>query len=149
MEFKSTNSVARSRFLPARPREAVLKGNIMSSTTRTTRIPNHKIDQMFRELVPFSNYNASIVATLDSQGFYSVTHWGTELVRIDTTRRSWGKDSVIHLNPVYYSQTTSTLQGRILRSLLTRSELLNTLDYYQNKGDLFSFRRLRRMAGIK
>jgi len=148
MEFKSTYLVAGSRLLPARPREAVSKGNIMSSTTRTTRIANHKIDQMFRELVPFSNYNASIVATLDSRGFYSVTHWGTELVRIDTTRRAWGKDSIIHLNPVYYSQTTSTLQGRILRNLLTRNELLNTLDYYQNKGDLFTFSRLKRMSGI-
>ena len=37
MESKSTKSVARSRFLPARPREAVLKGNIMSSTNPLAR----------------------------------------------------------------------------------------------------------------
>ncbi len=150
MESKSTKSVARSRFLPRAPREAVLKGNIMSSTTRTTRIPNHKIDQMFRELVPFSNYNASIVATRnDHFGFYSVTHWDTEIVRIDLAERDHHKDSVISFNFRYYSQTTSALQGRIVRNLLTRSEVANLLDWYQNQGSKEYATKLKRLARIR
>jgi hypothetical protein len=117
-----------------------------TTTTSTTRVANHKIDNLFRELVPFSNYNASIVATLDFYGIYTVTHWGTEIARIDTTRRALGKDAVVSLNLRYYSQTTSTLQGKVVRSLLTRGEALSLLDWYQNQGDKEYFDRLRRLG---
>lgn len=151
MEFKSTYLVAGSRLLPARSaRGVVSKGNIMTSTTTRKRIANHKIDALLRDLVPFTNYNASIVATRnDHFGFYSVTHWDTEIVRIDLAERDRHKDSVISLNFRYHSQTTSTLQGRIVRNLLTRSEVMNLLDWYQNQGDKEYATRLKRLARIR
>lgn len=119
-------------------------------STRTTRVPNHKIDALLRDLVPFTNYNASIKATRSDQfNFYSVTHWDTEIVRIDLADRDRHKDAVIWLNLGYYSQTTSALQGRILRNLLTRSEILNTLDYYENQGDKNYVARIKRLAWIR
>lgn len=121
-----------------------------TTTTRNTRVPNHKIDQLLRELAPFTNYNASIVATRnDHFGFYSVTHWNTEIVRIDLADRDQRKDSVISFSFRYYSQTTSTLQGRIVRNLLTRSEVMNLLDYYQNQGSKEYATRLKRLARIR
>lgn len=120
-----------------------------TTTTRTTRVPNHELGKLFSELVPLTNYNATIVATIDPMGIYSVTHWGTEIVRIDTTRRALGKDAVVSLNLRYYSQTTSTLQGRIVRNLLTRSEVMNLLDWYRNQGDKEYATRLKRLAYIK
>lgn len=117
-----------------------------TTTTSTTRVPNHKIDSLFRGLTPFSNYNASIVATLDYRGIYTVSHWGTEIVRIDTTRRGNGKDGLVSLNLGYYSQTTSTLQGKVVRSLLTLAESMNLLDWYRNQGDKEYFDRLRRLG---
>jgi hypothetical protein len=117
-----------------------------TTTTPRTRVPNHQIDQLFRELVPFSNYNASIVATLDYRGFYTVSHWGTEIARIDITRRGIGKDALVSLNLRYYSQTTSTLQGKVVRSLLTLAESMNLLDWYQNQGDKEYYDRLRRLG---
>lgn len=150
MEFKSTNLVAGSQLLPARPRGAVSKGNIMTSTTSTrSRVANHKIDALLRDLVPFTNYNASIVATLDYRGIYTVTHWGTEIVRYDTTLRACGKDAVTDLNLRYYSQTTSALQGRILRNLLTRYEVLSFVDWHSNFGDKPLARRIMRLANIR
>ena len=122
----------------------------MTSTTTRKRIANHKIDALLRDLVPFTNYNASIVATRnDHFGFYSVTHWDTEIVRIDLAERDRHKDSVISLNFRYHSQTTSTLQGRIVRNLLTRSEVMNLLDWYQNQGDKEYATRLKRLARIR
>lgn len=119
-------------------------------STRTTRVPNHKIDALLRDLVPFTNYNASIVATRNEHfGIYSVTHWNTEIVRIDLADRDRHKDAVISLNLGYYSQTTSALQGRILRNLLTRSEVLNTLDYYINLGEKGYVARIKRLAWIR
>jgi hypothetical protein len=150
MEFKSTYLVAGSQLLPSRPQAGdVSKGNSMSSTTtRTTRIANHKIDEMLRELVPFTNYNNSIVAT-KTQWDYRVMHWGTEIVRIalvEGERQNY--DSVAWFNGRYYSQTTSALQGRILRNLLTMREVENLLDGYQNS-DIETYRRLARMARVR
>lgn len=119
----------------------------MTSTTTRKRIANHEIDALLRDLVPFTNYNASIVATRnDHFGFYSVTHWDTEIVRIDLAERDHHKDSVISFNFRYYSQTTSTLQGRIVRNLLTRSEVANLLDWYQNQGSKGYATKLKRLA---
>lgn len=122
-----------------------------TTTTSTTpraraRVANHEIDNLFRELVPFTNYNASIVTTLDYRGIYAVYHWGTEIARIDTTNRAWGRDAVEYLNLAYYSQTTSTLQGKVVRSLLTLGESMNLLDWYKNQGDKATHDRLRRLG---
>lgn len=121
-----------------------------STTTTRKRVANHEIDALLRDLVPFTNYNASIVATLDYTGIYSVTHEGTEIARVDARFRRFGnKDALIWLDLAYYSQTTSTLQGRIVRNLLTRSEVLNTLDWYQNQGDKENATRLKRLARLR
>jgi hypothetical protein len=118
-----------------------------TSTTRVrTRVANHQIDQLLRDLVPFENYNKSIVAVKNDH-YYSVTHWSTEIVRInlvDGERQDY--DSVYHFNAGYYSQTTSTLQGRILRNLLTRREVDSLLDWYWNNDKQLA-RRLVRMSG--
>jgi hypothetical protein len=148
MGAKSTNSVAGTRFTLARlAREANLKGDTMFSTT-TRGVANHKIDQLLRDLVPFENYNKSIVAT-KTRWDYRVTHWGTEIVRIKLVEGERQRyDSVDFFNPAYYSQTTSTLQGRILRNLLTRNEVENILDWYVNN-DIPTFLRLSKMARVK
>ena len=119
-------------------------------TTRPrTRVANHQIDELLRELVPFTNYNASIVAT-KGDTFYSVTHWSTEIVRIDLVdgeRQNY--NSVYHFDPRYYSQTTSTLQGRILRNLLSPREVYSLVDWYWNNDNKPLARRLRRLAGAR
>ncbi len=90
-----------------------------------SRVPNWKIDQLLKGRVPFSNYNQTIIATLDSEGIYSVTHWRTEIVRwnVNTER-------LVSFDPGAYSQTTSTLQGRIVRNLLTPSAVENLYSEY-------------------
>lgn len=121
------------------------------STTITrprARVANHQIDQLLRELVPFENYNRSIIAT-KGDSFYAVTHWDTEIVRINLVEGERPDyDSVYHFNARYYSQTTSALQGRILRNLLTPSEVWSLLDWYWNNDKPLA-RRLRRLAGVR
>lgn len=114
-----------------------------------TRVPNWKIDQLLADVVPFTNYNASIYAELREDGIYTVTHWHTEIVRIDTKRRALGKDAVVFINFGYRSQTTSTLQGRIIRHLLTRREVLNLIDWYTNQGDKAMASRIRKLAWLR
>jgi hypothetical protein len=109
-----------------------------------SRVPNHKIDQLFRERIPFTNYNQTIVATLDFRGIYSVRHHGVLMVELDIATQK-----VTDLNLRIYSQTTSVLQGRIIRNLVTRKDTMNLLDWYHNQGDKVSFRRLARLARVK
>jgi len=117
-----------------------------TTTTPRTRVANHQIDQLFRELVPFENYNRSIIAT-KTHSAYTVTHWDTEIARINLTEgERVERDAVYFFNIGYYSQTTSTLQGRILRNLFTRQEVDNLLDWYWNNDKPLA-RRLARLAG--
>jgi hypothetical protein len=82
----------------------------MSKTTK--RIPNYQIDAMIRELAPFTNYNASIAATINENGVYRIVHWSTTILEYDTNT-----NRIIDLRVGYISQTTSALVGRILRGL--------------------------------
>lgn len=120
-----------------------------TTTTSTTRVPNWKLDKLFADLVPFTNYNASIVGELRPDGIYIVTHWRTEIVRIDTTLRALGKDAVVFAEFGYISQTTSTLQGRIIRNALTRNEVLSLMDWYTNQGDKAMASRIRKLAHLR
>jgi hypothetical protein len=75
------------------------------------KIANHKIEEHISTLTPFVNYNSSIVATRED-GLYRVWHWGTAILtyEINTGR-------IDYLYARNYSQTTSTLVGRIVRNL--------------------------------
>lgn len=107
------------------------------------RIANYQIDQMFRERVPFKNYNASIVAE-NNEGLYSVWHWDTHLFSLDTNT-----GRVLTFNLAYYSQTTSTLQGRIVRELMTREQVAELYRTLTKQGDTRNARRLRGMARMR
>ena len=107
------------------------------------RIANHQIDQMFRERVPFKNYNASIVAE-NNAGLYSVWHWDTHLFSLDTDT-----GQVTFFSIAYYSQTTSTLQGRIVRELMTKEQVAELYRTLTKQGDTRNARRLRGMARMR
>lgn len=106
------------------------------------RVPNYELQDLIAERAPFSNYNASITATLDEQGIYFITHWRTTIAKLDTN-----SGEVLYLDFGYYSQTTSSLQGRIIRTLPS-SYVLDLLHRYLKSGDTRSVRRLRGMARI-
>jgi hypothetical protein len=75
------------------------------------KIANYEIEKHISTLTPFINYNSSIVATCEN-GLYRVWHWGTSILtyEINTGR-------IDYLYARNHSQTTSTLVGRIVRSL--------------------------------
>jgi hypothetical protein len=103
------------------------------------RVPNYKLGALLAERIPFTNYNATITATLEN-GLYEVTHWETLIWQFDTERNATG-----YINLNHISQTTSTLLGRILRVLPDRekSEMLERL----HQTDKHNFYRVRRMLG--
>lgn len=105
-----------------------------------SRIPNHQIPAMFRERVPFKNYNASIVAE-NSDGLYSVWHWDTHIISYDAdTKKVWKFDLA------YYSQTTSALQGKIIRDLIPPSEAERLYREALDAGDKNLAKRIKRLA---
>lgn len=106
------------------------------------RVPNYKLQDLIAQRLPFSNYNASITATLDEKGIYSLTHWRTTIAQLDTN-----SEEVLYLDFGYYSQTTSALQGRIIRTL-PRVYLESLWGQFLKSGDTRSVRRLRGMARI-
>lgn len=104
------------------------------------RIPNHKINPMIRGLLPFTNYNATITAEIDERGIYRINHWRTTILEYDTyTNR------ILRLRTDYISQTTSTLVGRILRSLPAYT-VENYFPHIITKDEM---KRVRRMLGIR
>ena len=107
------------------------------------RVPNWKIKALFRERVPFENYNQSITAEM-VEGYYRVWHWNTHLLTLDTN-----SGAIIYFDFAYYSQTTSTLQGRIVRNLLSHHQIKELLASYKLQGRLDKVRRLLGMARIR
>lgn len=105
------------------------------------RVPNHLISKLFRERVPFNNYNGTIVAE-NVNGLYSVWHWRTHLVTYDTS-----SDRLLAMNTTYYSQTTSALQGKILRDLVSPKQAQALYDEALAQGDKNLARRIKRLAG--
>jgi hypothetical protein len=75
------------------------------------RIPNYKIEEKLKNFESFENYNRSITAVRDGSR-YSIVHWNTPILEYDVD-----KSEIVMLRSYYISQTTSTLVGRILRSL--------------------------------
>jgi hypothetical protein len=75
------------------------------------KIANWKIETEISALSPFINYNGSIVATREN-GIYAIYHWNTEILKYDINT-----EKIIFLFSRSYSQTTSTLVGRIVRNL--------------------------------
>ena len=103
------------------------------------RIANHQIDSMIRELMPFTNYNATITAELDERGWYRIIHWRTTILEFDTNT-----NRIISLQVGYISQTTSTLVGRILRNL-PKSAVEAYLPYIVHKDEMKRVRSMLRM----
>ena len=103
------------------------KGAEMPKTQ--SRVPNYKLDQLLKDRVPFTNYNQTIVAT-QRDNIFKVTHWGTTLVEYDTD-----VNRVRFIDLTTHSQTTSVLQGRIVRNLLTRGNVDDLFDFYRNSPD--------------
>jgi len=94
-----------------------------------SRVPNYKLEQLLKDRVPFTNYNQTIVAT-QRDNIFKVTHWGTTLVEYDTDA-----NAVRFIDLTTHSQTTSVLQGRIVRNLLTRGNVDDLFDFYTNSHD--------------
>ena len=80
-----------------------------------TKIANYEIENHISKLDDFVNYNSSIIATtqiLPDEKIYTIIHWNTLILRYSITT-----DTIYQLDTTYHSQTTSTLVGRIVRSL--------------------------------
>jgi hypothetical protein len=75
------------------------------------KIANYEIEKHISTLTPFINYNSSIVATCEN-GLYRVWHWETQILTYNINT-----GVIDHLYSHNRSQTTSTLVGRIVRSL--------------------------------
>ncbi len=104
------------------------------------RIPNRELDRPISDLLPFTNYNATIRGEIDPSGVYRITHWATTILEYDTNTAR-----ILKLRTDYISQTTSTLLGRILRALPSRA-VEEYLPFVGSKSDLT---RVRRMLGIR
>jgi hypothetical protein len=75
------------------------------------RIPNYKIDKELEKLATFENYNGSIRGNRGERN-YVVYHWNTMILDFN-----FETNQIVDFTTGYISQTTSTLVGRILRSL--------------------------------
>ena len=71
----------------------------------------NKIASEIGSLNTFTNYNGTIRGVRDGNN-YRITHWNTVILDYNTDT-----NEIISLQDSYISQTTSTLVGRILRSL--------------------------------
>ena len=101
------------------------------------RIPNWKINEQVKDLNEFANYNNTIVAVRTSSQ-YVVVHWNTTILRYD-----FADEKISFLLEDFRSQTTSTLVGRLVRSLPRKS----VIDYITSVGDKNNRQRVRRMLG--
>jgi hypothetical protein len=104
------------------------------------RVANFKIDAEIRKFQPFVNYNGTIIAEMSDAGVYTITHWRTTILQYNIHTHE-----IISLADNYISQTTSTLVGRILRSL-PASSVERFLGYYSPSP---TKKRLLRMLHIR
>lgn len=105
-----------------------------------TRIANYEINSHIQKFQTFVNYNGTITATMSDAGIYTITHWRTTILEYNIHTHE-----IVSLATGYISQTTSTLVGRILRSLPSKS-VDNFLGYYSPSPEK---RRLVRMLNIR
>lgn len=104
------------------------------------KIPNYQIDSKIATLTPFENYNGTIVAWITAENHYKIVHWNTDI--LDFNLNTYNIDFIL---TEYRSMTTSTLVGRILRSL-PRSAVTSFLS--QPLTDKDTIRRFVRMARL-
>lgn len=102
------------------------------------RLANYKINAEITRLQDFENYNKSIVG-FSSEQSYTVLHWGTRVLVYNKV-----ENRITYLLDTHISQTTSSLVGRIVRSL-PRGAVLAFIDGLDGKDKQ---RRLARMANI-
>ena len=107
------------------------------------RVANWKLDPLIRDCRPFENYNRTIIGQR-TENLFMLFHWDTCLLMYDTDTRE-----VLKFDFSFYSQTTSTLQGRIVRNLLTMEQVGELLKQYRNDNRPDLVRRLRGMARIR
>jgi hypothetical protein len=86
------------------------------------RVANYKLEKLIMERVPFTNYNNSIIAVIEDN-FYSVSHWGTTIAIYDLDAKE-----VITFDFGMYSQTTSAVQGKVIRALFDQRARETMLD---------------------
>jgi hypothetical protein len=104
------------------------------------KIANHKIEKHISTLTPFVNYNGTIIAGRN-ETTYSVYHWSTEILNYNINT-----GEIVYLMPNSISQTTSTLVGRIVRSL-PRQAVVNWLTTNSDVS-LYNLKRIARLARI-
>lgn len=102
-----------------------------------TRIANYKIDSKLVGQEEFVNYNATISAHRTGD-LYVVWHWNTKVFEYDYQNKK-----VVFIALGFISQTTSTLIGRILRSL-PKDVVMKLVD--ELNGNLKEQRRVLSMA---
>lgn len=105
-----------------------------------SRVANYQINGLIQKFQPFVNYNGTITAEMDDKGVYRITHWRTTILEYDVYNHQ-----IISLTYGYISQTTSTLVGRILRSL-PQPAVENYLGYFSPSPEK---RRLVKMLNIR
>lgn len=104
------------------------------------RIANYEINSHIKKFQPFTNYNGTIVAEMSDAGIYTIVHWRTTILEYNIHTHE-----IVSLATGYISQTTSTLVGRILRSLPTNA-VESFLGYYSPSAEK---RRLLRMLNVR
>ncbi len=104
------------------------------------RIANYEINSHIQKFQPFTNYNGTIVAEMSDAGIYTIVHWRTTILAYNIHTHE-----IMSLADTYISQTTSTLVGRILRSLPS-SAVERYLGYFSPSP---TKKRLTRMLNIR
>jgi hypothetical protein len=104
------------------------------------RIANYEINGYIKKFQPFVNYNGTIVAEMSDTGIYTIVHWRTTILEYNIHTHE-----IVSLADWKISQTTSTLLGRILRSLPTNA-VEKFLAYYSPSPNK---KRLVRMLNIQ
>jgi hypothetical protein len=102
------------------------------------RLPNHKLNTEISAFKEFDNYNLSILGRR-SGNTYTITHWNTKVLEYDLS-----KNEIVYLYETHFSQTTSALVGRIIRSL-PASAVMAFIEKLDSKPKQ---RRFVRMLGI-
>jgi hypothetical protein len=104
------------------------------------RLPNYKLPSAISELADFENYNKTIVGENVSNDLYIILHWGTLILSYHTAT-----SKIEYLRKGFISQTTSTLVGRIVRSLPRSAVVAYLSDENIPKSER---KRIARMVGI-
>jgi hypothetical protein len=105
-----------------------------------SRVANWRLPALLSERVPFTNYNASITAEI-VEGVYKITHWRTTILEYDLAN-----SAILYFEFGYISQTTSALQGKIIRSLFTPENISYLVFQLTLAGNPRHLRRLKGMA---